>query len=167
MYCKMYLAWRGDISYLSYNVFEEMRRRAWDSANRALVARSRARPFRSFPPLTSLFSLLRFTVERYRHGDSVGPDYPPTAKSVRNGRGRRRDSCGARVSATHIYVHIYIIYCISNGRTTTSHYMRHWNLYIMNELKEENLLNNYLDIINPRTLRRPSRAGSKGRSYSY
>lgn len=30
--------------------------------------------------------------------------------------------------------------------------MRHWNLYIMNELKEENLLNNYLDIIN--TLRR-------------
>lgn len=94
----------------------------------------------------------------------------PTAKSARKGRGRRRDLCGARVSATHIYVHIYIIYCISNGRTTTSHYMRHWNLYIMNELKEENLLNNYLDIINPRTLRRSSRAGRsdrRGRSYSH
>lgn len=36
------------------------------------------------------------------------------------------------------------------AETTTSHYMRHWNLYIMNELKEENLLNNYLGIISPR-----------------
>jgi len=34
---------------------------------------------------------------------------------------------------------------------TTSHYMRHWNLYIMNELKEESLLKNCLvDVIYPR-----------------
>jgi len=53
------------------------------------------------------------------------------------------------------------------AETTTSHYMRYWNLYIMNELKEENLLNNYLDIINPRMFRQFLKrvVGSKSRSY--
>lgn len=86
----------------------------------------------------------------------------PRGKDARE-EARSGGSCGARVSATHIYVHIYIIYCISNGRTTTSHYMRHWNLYIMNELKEENLLNNYLEVINPRTFRRSCKTGQSDR----
>jgi len=135
---------------LSYNVSEKMRR-SWGAvrAIRAHVARSRARPFRSFPPWL-YFSLCYDSPLKDIIVDSVGSGQFPTAKSARKGCGKRRESCGARVSATHIYVHIYIIYCISNGRTTTSHYMRHWNLYIMNELKEENLLNNDLDIINPR-----------------
>lgn len=71
---------------------------------------------------------------------------------------------GASVCYIHLCTHIHnILYKQWQKKTTTSHYMRHWNLYIMNELKEESLLNNYLvGVINPRSLRR-SRAATSNR----
>lgn len=80
------------------------------ATTRAHVARSCARSFRSFPPLASLLSLLRFAVERYRRGFRRGP----IAFRQRNLRGKDAGGGATRAERecllhTHLCTHIHNI----------------------------------------------------------
>lgn len=111
---------------LSYRVSEKRRGKnksaSCDCASRATFTRSRARPF---PFVASLFPLLHDLTLKEKYNPRLRVEGTIVTCEERTS-GRRRDPCvGASASATYIYVHIYIIYCISNGKITTSHYMRH------------------------------------------